>query len=199
VDLDTAIRSRRMCRSFQDQPVPPELVNRLVDLARRAPSAGHAQGWAFVVLEGPEQTDRFWSTDADPAWRAQPDHPGVLRAPVLVIPWYSRQAYLERYGQPDKAAEGLDVEAGWPAPYWLVDTAFATMLLLLGAVDAGLGALLFRLHGEPGPLRAALGVPDGWEPVGAVALGWPATGETGPSRPARPLRPLHEVLHRGGW
>ncbi len=196
MELDTAIRGRRMCRSFQDQPVPPEMVDRLVDLARRAPSAGHAQGWAFVVLEGHEQTSRFWSTDADPAWLAQPDHPGVLRAPVLVIPWYSRRAYLERYGRPDKAAAGLDVEAEWPAPYWLIDTAFATMLLLLGAVEVGLGALLFRLHGNLAHLRAALGVPDGWEPVGVVALGWPAAGD---SRPPRPLRPLDEVLHRGGW
>jgi nitroreductase len=199
VDLDAAIRGRRMCREFQDQPVPPEVVDRLVDLARRAPSAGHAQGWAFVVLEGHEQTSRFWSTDADPAWLAQPDHPGVLRAPVLVIPWYSQQAYLERYGQPDKAAAGLDVEADWPAPYWLIDTAFATMLLLLGAVDAGLGALLFRLHGQPARLRAALGVPDGWEPLGVVALGWPAAGESTPLRSPRPMRPKDEVLHRGGW
>ena len=179
--------------------MPSEVVDRLVDLARRAPSAGHAQGWAFVVLEGHEQTGRFWSTDADPAWLAQPDHPGVLRAPVLIIPWYSRPAYLERYGRPDKTTAGLAVEAEWPAPYWLIDTAFATMLLLLGAVDAGLGALLFRLHGEPARLRAALGVPDDWEPVGVVALGWPAADEPGPLRPPRRLRPLDQVLHRGGW
>jgi nitroreductase len=185
-----------MCRHFQDRPVPPEVVDALVDLARRAPSAGHTQGWAFVVLEGREQTDRFWSTDADPAWLAQPDHPGVLNAPVLVLPFCSPRAYLERYAQPDKAGAGLDHEAGWPAPYWLIDTAFATMLLLLGAVEAGLGALFFRLHGEPARLRAILGVPDGWEPIGVVALGWPAAGEHPRSR-AR--RPLDEVLHRGGW
>lgn len=198
MDLELAIRRRRMCRSFQDRPVPTEVVERLVDLARRAPSAGHTQGWAFVVLEGPEQTARFWSTDADPAWLARPDHPGVLRAPVLVIPFCSPQAYLERYARPDKASAGLDGEARWPAPYWLIDTAFATMLLLLGAADAGLGALLFRLHGDPARLRAELGVPDGWEAVGVVALGWPESGDQAPRAP-RLLRPLDEVLHRGGW
>jgi nitroreductase len=118
---------------------------------------------------------------------------------VLVIPFYSRQAYLERYGRPDKAAAGLRAEAAWPAPYWLIDTAFATMLLLLGAADIGLGALLFRLHGSPAALGAALGVPDGWEPVGAVALGWPAEDDSGSLRPPRRLRPMNEVLHRGGW
>jgi nitroreductase len=197
VDLELAIRGRRMCRSFQDRPVPTEVVDRLVDLARRAPSAGHAQGWAFVVLEGDEQTTRFWSTDADPAWLAQPDHPGVLRAPVLVIPFCSPRAYLERYARPDKAAAGLDAEAQWPAPYWLIDTAFATMLLLLGAVEEGLGALFFRTHGEPARLRAEFGVPAGWDPIGAVALGWPAPPETRVAPRAR--RPPEEVVHRGTW
>ncbi len=55
------------------------------------------------------------------------------------------------------------------------------MLLLLGAVEAGLGALFFRLHGDPARLRAVLGVPDGWEPIGVVALGWPAADERRPA------------------
>jgi nitroreductase len=122
VELDQAIRRRRMCRRFQDRTVPPEVVDRLIDRARRAPSAGDTQGWAFVVLEGPEQTQRFWSTDSDPAWLAEPDHPGLLLAPVLVIPFCSHQAYLARYSQPDKTATGLAVEDRWPAPYWLIDT-----------------------------------------------------------------------------
>ncbi len=53
MQLDEAIRRRRMCRNFSDRPVPPRVVDRLLDRARRAPSAGHTQGWAFLVLEGP--------------------------------------------------------------------------------------------------------------------------------------------------
>jgi nitroreductase len=197
VELDQAIRRRRMCRRFQDRTVPPEVVDRLIDRARRAPSAGDTQGWAFVVLEGPEQTQRFWSTDSDPAWLAEPDHPGLLLAPVLVIPFCNHQAYLARYSQPDKTATGLAVEDRWPAPYWLIDTAFATMLLLLGAVEEGLGALFFRIHGDRARLRTAFGVPDEWEPIGAVALGWPALDQ--PRPPPRSRRPRDEVVHRGGW
>jgi nitroreductase len=197
VDLDSAIRRRRMCRNFLSRPVPPEVLDRLFEGARRAPSAGRTQGWAFVVLEGHDQTSLFWSTDADPAWVAQPDHPGVLNAPVIVLPFCNRQAYLDRYAAPDKAAAGLATEEAWPAPYWLIDTAFATMLLLLGAVQEGLGALFFRLHGDANQLRRAFGVPDGWDPIGAVALGWPAH-QNRPTRP-RPLRPFGEVVHRGGW
>jgi nitroreductase len=197
VELDTAIRQRRMCRTFLRRPVAPEVVDRLFDRATRAPSAGHAQGWAFVVLEGYDSTARFWSTDADPAWMAHPDHPGVLNAPVIALPFCNRGLYLERYRAPDKAGSGLQEEAAWPAPYWLIDTAFATMLLLLAAVEEGLGALFFRLHGDPGRLRAELGVPEGWDPIGAVALGWPAPTDGRPT--ARPRRSVAEVVHRGGW
>src|ERR1700733_6966880 len=121
MELDAAIRRRRMYRSFQDRLVPPDTVDRIMASAARAPSAGHTQGWAFVVLEGPEQTGRFWSTDADPEWLGHPDHPGVVDAPVIVLPFCSRQAYLDRYSAPDKAAAGLATKEAWPAPYWLID------------------------------------------------------------------------------
>jgi nitroreductase len=199
MQLDEAIRGRRMCRHFLESPVPPEVIDRLLERAARAPSAGHTQGWGFLVLEGRAQTERFWSTDADPAWLRRPDHPGVLLAPVIVIPFCNSQAYVDRYGRSDKSASGLaGVEASaWPAPYWLIDTAFATMLLLLGAVEEGLGALFFRTHGEPAGLRAEFGVPAGWDPIGVVALGWPAPSETRAA--PRPRRPLEEVVHRGTW
>jgi nitroreductase len=199
MELDEVIRRRRMCRHFLDRPVPPDVVDRLLDRAARAPSAGHTQGWAFVVLEGPEQTARFWSTDADAAWLARPDHPGVLQAPVIIIAYCNRHAYLDRYAAPDKLSAGLAGVApgAWPAPYWFIDTAFATMLLLLGAVEEGLGALFFRTHGDPERLRTVLGVPPGWDPIGVVAIGWPAPSE-GRDR-GRPRRPRDEVVHRGGW
>ncbi len=183
-----------MVRNFSDRPVPPGLVDRLLDGATRAPSAGSAQGWAFLVMEGPEETGAFWEATSDPQWRAS--DPGVLRAPVVVVPLTSPQVYFDRYAQADKAAAGLSDPRAWTVPYWLVDTAFATMLVLLGAADAGLGALFFRLHRDPSALLGRLGVPQGWVPIGAIALGWPAPGC--PS-PGRSRRPLEEVVHRGQW
>jgi hypothetical protein len=61
-------------------------------------------------------------------------------------------------------------------PYWLVDASFMVMLLLLAAADEGLGALFFRLHRDPGPMLASLGVPSGRQVIGAVALGYEARG-----------------------
>ncbi|HEV7862984.1 MAG TPA: nitroreductase family protein, partial [Acidimicrobiia bacterium] len=60
MELREAIRRRRMVRNFEDRPVPAEALERVLDHARRSPSAGHTQGYAFLVLEGPEQVGRFW-------------------------------------------------------------------------------------------------------------------------------------------
>ncbi|MGH9077120.1 MAG: nitroreductase family protein [Acidimicrobiales bacterium] len=183
MELDEAIRRRRMCRDFSPRPLPAATVDRLVDRARRAPSAGDTQGWAWVVLEGAE-TGRFWSLTTEAEWLADPDPAGVVRAPVVVLPLVSPAAYLARYSEPDKVRArpvspkaGRDRIEGWPVPYWLVDGGMALQLLLLGAVAEGVGALLFALHRDPAELLAELGVPAGWEPLGAVALGWPAGAE----------------------
>jgi nitroreductase len=196
VELETVIARRRMYRRFLARDVPPVTVDRLIDRARRAPSAGHTQGWDWLVLEGPEQTSRFWHLDADPAWLAAPDHPALLAAPVIVIPLARRQAYLDRYAEADKDAS---TPPRWDVPYWMVDTAFATMLLLLAATDEGLGALFFALHGDARATVAAFGVPDDRQPLGAVALGWPDPADPLGRSAGRPRRSLAEQVHRGGW
>lgn len=187
-----------MVRDYQDRPVEGPVLEAILATATRAPSAGFTQGWSFVVLEGPE-TERFWRHTLPAAERPSFRWPGLLRAPVLVLPLASRQAYLDRYAEPDKAAAGLDTETAWPVPYWQVDCAFATMLLLLAAVDAGLGALFFAIFRGEDDVLADLGVPGDHRPLGAVALGHPAADDRPSASLARGRRPLSEVVHRGGW
>jgi nitroreductase len=188
-----------MCRSFQDRPVDAELLERILANAQRAPSAGFTQGWAFVVLTGRDQTGMFWDHTTDGWWRADPDWPGLLRAPVIILPLAHRQSYLDRYSEPDKAKFGLGDERKWPVPFWIVDTAFATMAMLLTAADAGLGALFFGITTGQQELLAALGVPSGYQPIGAVALGWPAADDRPSGSLRRGRRPQNEVVHRGHW
>ena len=192
MDLDEAIRRRRMHRDFSPEPVPPEVVDRLLDRARRAPSAGHTQGWSFLVLDTPSSVGSFWAAAADASWLRAPTLPGLLRAPVVVVPWYSQARYEVRYAEPDKiSSPALEV------PYWLVDSSFAVMLLLLGVVAEGLGALFFRLQpGAEERLREGFGVPSEWSAVGAVAIGQPAEGSA-PAR--RPRKAADDVVHRGHW
>jgi nitroreductase len=170
-----------------------------LDLARRAPSAGNSQGWQFVVLEGNEETARFWDLTLPPERRAGFRWPALLRAPVLVLPIADASAYVERYAEADTAATGLGSGTdAWPVPYWVVDTSFATMTLLHAVVDAGLGALFFGIFRNEAQVLAELGVPDGIRPIGVVAIGHPAPDAPGRSAD-RPRRHADEVVHRGGW
>lgn len=202
VTFDEVVARRRMYRDFSDRPVPGEVMDRVLDRARRAPSAGHTQGWSFLLLCEPADVARFWSAAADPEWLHAPSLPGLLRAPVVVVPWCSPALYAQRYSEPDKASSGLgpEVEA-WAVPYWTVDASFATMLLLLGVTAEGLGALFFGRDAAAWErVRSAFGVPAEWEPIGAVAIGWPAEGGApGGGAPRRGRRAVSEVVHRGGW
>jgi len=191
-----------MTRSFDpSRPVPAPLLDELVDLASRAPSAGKAQGWHLVVLEG-QETYRFWDITLPPERRAGFNWPGLLDAPVIALPLADSEAYVRRYGEPDKAATGLGRSAeAWPVPYWTVDTAFAVMTLLLAAEDRELGSLFFGVFQGEQELRAGLALPSHLALLGAIALGWPA--DQGPGRPGlsagRPRRTPAEIIHRGGW
>jgi nitroreductase len=198
MELTDAVRRRRMVRAYEARPVPRELVDHLVDLARRAPSAGNTQPWAFVVLEE-AQTSRLWDVSYPVDQRAGFRWRGLFDAPVVVIPLVSADSYVTRYAEPDKAGSGLgETTDAWPVPYWWVDGGMAVQTLLLAAVDAGLGALFFGLFEHERPVLDALGVPSGWRAPGAVTLGWPAPDEPGLSV-NRPRPPLDDVLHRGGW
>jgi nitroreductase len=190
-----AIRRRRMIRRFADRAVPPEVVDRILRAGVQAPSAGFAQGTEFVVLDEAGDLAGFWET-TDPWGRKRVEEAGA--PPVIVIPLANKPRYLQRYSQPDKQGLGMDVEAGWPVPYWDIDAGMAAMLILLAAVDEGLGAWFFGIFSGERELLSWLGVPDGLRPIGAIALGFPHPDEmaTGSARLFR-RRPLHEVIHRG--
>jgi nitroreductase len=188
-----------MTRAFRPDPLPEGLLDRLVDLASRAPSAGKAQGWHLVVLEG-DATSRFWDITLPSERRGTFRWQQLLDAPVIALPVADPQAYVDRYSEPDKERTGLgESAAAWPTPYWTVDTSMSVMTLLLGAEDAGLGALFFGVFRGEAELRAALGVPDHLELLGAIALGYPADGDE-PGRSAnRPRRTPDQIIHYNGW
>jgi len=187
-----------MVRAFERRSVPRDLVDRLLDLARRAPSAGNTQPWAFVLLEG-SQTARLWDVSLPPERRDEFRWSGLLNAPVVIVPLVAPASYVARYAEPDKAGTNLgESPDAWPVPYWWVDGGMAVQTLLLAAVDAGLGALFFGLFDHEAEVLEALGVPEGWRALGAVVLGWPAADEPGRSV-NRPRPDLAAVVHRGRW
>jgi nitroreductase len=200
VELGDVVRARHMVRNFDPRPVPAEVLDGVLDLAVRVPRAGNTQGLDIVVLEGP-QTARYWDVSLPSPRRAGFPWPGLLRAPVLLVPVGHPGAYVERYAEPDKAATGLGAgEGAWPVPYWYVDTAFAAMVALLAAVDAGLGACFFGQFEHEPALKRALGIPDDRTPVGTIAVGYAAAdGDRRSFSATRARRSLASVVHRGGW
>ena len=199
MEFQEVVRRRRMVRRFEPDPVPGDVLDQMLGNAVRAPSAGFSQGWAFLRLDTPADVDRFWTVtmpdpEADNDWLE-----GMRTAPALIVPLSCKDAYLDRYAQPDKGWTDRD-EARWPVPFWHMDAAMASMLILLTAVDSGYGSCFFGIPPESvAPFRTAFGVPEDHMPVGAVAIGRPATGGAPGSPTRRRRRPLHEVVHTGHW
>lgn len=198
MELGDAVRGRRMVRSFAPAAVAPEVLDRLLADALRAPTAGNSAGVAWLALEGAD-TATYWATTTTADWRAASRRwPGLSRAPVVALCLFSRAAYDERYAEEDKRRWG-EGTASWPVDYWVGDAAFAAMVLLLGAHDAGLGAcFLGNFRGEQ-PLLAALGVPAPWRLFGAVALGHPDGADPRSSSLRRQVAPRAARVHHGRW
>jgi len=187
-----------MTRRFDPAPLDPAEVHALLDLARRAPSAGYSQGVHFLALSG-EALARFWRTTGADEWFAEVQG-GVLQAPVVVLPLADPVAYTSRYSEGDKAGHGLEIAANWEVPFWLTDAAMATQNLLLLAQDRGLGALYFGIFRNARAALDELGVPSHVLQVGAVALGHRAADDA-PSGSARtrPRRDSIDVIHHDTW
>jgi nitroreductase len=199
MEFRDAVLRRRMVRSYDpSRPVPRATVDSLLGLAVHAPSAGFSQGWRFLVLDSAATRDAFWDVttpaDATPdAWLV-----GMRTAPVLVVAFSDKDAYLDRYAEPDKGWTDRD-EGRWPVPYWHIDTGMASLLVLLGAVDAGLAACFFGISREHWDgVRAAFHVPPGLTPIGAISLGHHAADRPSPSL-RRGRRPLSDVVAYGSF
>jgi nitroreductase len=150
------------------------------------------------VLERPEEVARYWAATTDDG--REPDRwlRGMRRAPVLIVAFSHKEAYLDRYAEPDKGWTDRD-ERRWPVPFWHIDTAMAVMLMLLTAQDAGLGACFFGVPAEAtDALRSAFGVPADRTPIGVVSVGHRAEDLVQGSA-ARGRRPQADVVHRGSW
>ncbi len=188
-----------MVRAFTPDPVDRAVLDGLIDLARRAPSAGNTSACRFLVLDRPDAVARYWDATLPPARRETFRWPGLVAAPALIVVAVRPGAYVERYAEPDKAATGLGAgEDRWAVPYWWVDAGAAIEHLLLGAVDAGLGACLFGPFEHEPAVAEAFGVAAGWRLVATLALGTPAPDSPGRSA-ARARASLDEVIHRNRW
>jgi len=197
MEFQDVVRKRKMVRSFEDRPIPRDVVDRILANAQRAPSAGFSQGWAFLALEGPEQTARYWDALWPPERRAQFGWNDMFKAPLLVVCLSDKMSYLRRYAESDKGWIDMD-EKRWPVPYWDIDTGMAALLVLMTAVDAGLGALFFGVP-DQAKFRATFGVPDELTAIGTIAIGYAKAVDRPSPSLKRGHRPAEQVIHKGHW
>ena len=193
------LRHRKMVRSYTDEPVEREAVERIVARGRKAPSGGFSQAVRMVVVTD-EETRRGIAELADEGYYVERGlEPWISRAPVHVVVAMREDDYHDRYRRPDKLQDdGSEVE--WRVPWWWVDAGKSIMLLLLSAVDEGLGAGLFGLVGDANDgLRELLGMPLDLEIVGVVTIGHAAPVQPQGSRGKFPWKPLEEVVRWESW
>ena len=187
MEFARVIRKRRMIRAFKPDSVPRRSLDRILQLAQHYPSAGFSQGVAFVVVTDREKRSRLQKLN-----RLRGD------APVLIVPCMSEKIYHDRYREPDKIqADGTEIE--WPVPYWVFDVGCASLIILLTAVNEGLVAY-FAGAFTPDILREELGIPDHFQPVGVISIGYPDYDADTPSPSLkRGRRPFGEAVHFEKW
>lgn len=199
MDFSEVVRKRRMVRHFTAEPVDMAAVARIVDMARRAPSAGYTQGQALVVVTDPATRAEIARLCSEDEYIAAGFSPWLSEAPVLVVPCVSEANYHRRYQEPDKLDEAGN-ETEWPVPYWFMDIGCTVMALLLAVVNEGLAAgfagaetTARRLE-----LQRLLGIPDEYTVVGAIPIGHGASDKPSPSLKRR-RKPSEDFAHYETW
>jgi nitroreductase len=196
MQFQDVVRKRRMVRHFTAEPVPDEVVERLVEAAQHAPSAGLSQGISFVAVTDGAIRKQVAALADEEVYVRGGMHPFISEAPVQMVICASEQVYKERYREPDKKAPGEE-EMEWPVPYWHTDAGCALMLILLAAVDEGLAGAFVGIWRQR-ELQDLLGIPSHFEPIGIALIGHPAPDVPSPSL-KRGRRPLADVLHKERW
>jgi nitroreductase len=169
MDISEAIIQRRSIRQFTEQDIPEETVERLINAARWAPSAGNIQPWDFVIVKKAETKTRLAN--------AALDQQSIEQAPIVIVVCANEVLSAQRYGDRGKAL------------FCLQDTAAAIQNILLFAYSIGLGTCWIGAFTEE-QVREIIKVPEGSRPIAIVAVGHP--GET--PQPRR-RKPTSEITH----
>lgn len=196
MEFREVLAKRRMIRNYSPAPLAAELVDEVAAAALRAPSAGNSQAIAVVVVTSPEKRTEIARIADEESYVEAGFDPWISRAPAHLVLAVSEQIYRDRYSEPDKLGpEGREIE--WPVPYWWVDAGAALMAVLLAAVDRELGAGFLGVHSLP-DLARIVGLPDHFQPIGVVTLGYPAPDRRSTSL-NRPSRGPEEAIQHEEW
>jgi nitroreductase len=198
VEFRELLKRRRMVRNYESEPIPREILERIVATVRRAPSGGFSQGQRLLVVDDPVLLEQIAALNADVPEGVEPWF-GSAPAQIFVM---TREAdYHERYQREDKLQDGEEIE--WPVPFWHVDAGAALMLVLLAAIDEGLGAAVYGIFpADADKLRDLLAIPPDFALVAGVTLGRPLPDPEWSklsSRSTQRRRTLDELVSWNTW
>ena len=176
MEFHDVVMKRRAVRRFEEGGVDREVIESIARLAQRTPSAGFSQGQRLVVVTDPVRRREVARICHEDAYEGM--GPWVSECAAQFIPCVSEAIYHRRYQEPDKTREDGG-EIDWPVPYWWVDIGATMQNIMLAAVDEGLGCGFIGPEIEP--LRAYLGIPDEFVPVGVMPVGRPVPDIRSPS------------------
>ena len=197
IGLFEAIYSQRAIRHFKPDPVPDELVHKLIEAATKAPSGANQQQWKFVVIRDAEMKRRvgeYYRRGWEAVYGSEASRPSTIQphvrasaaylaehmhdAPVLIM------ATIEHDGGPSSMGRGSSI---YPA----------VQNLLLAAIGLGLGSVITSLHKlHEREVKELLGIPENVETAALLPIGYPAEGSRyGPTRRS----PVEQVTYRERW
>jgi nitroreductase len=169
MELSEAIKGRRSIRAFKKQNVPEETVEKLIEAASWAPSAGNIQPWEFVIVRKPAVKKKLAQAALNQAF--------VEEAPVVIVVCANETRSSMGYG-----LRGSTL-------YCIQDTAAALQNVLLTVHSLGLGACWIGAFNE-GEAREAVNAPEGIRPVAIIPIGY-----ANEAPPQRSRRPFTQIMH----
>jgi nitroreductase len=193
MNVAEAIRKRRAVRTYTDQPVPDEVLDRVLRLALRAPTGSGAQAWSMIVVRDPERirqiadlviagAGRYFSimrprkegvSDEEHAQWGR-DYSEQILSTYRIAPVWLIGLLVPRDNYPAQMTEGGHIDD-------LISVAFAFENLMLAARAEGLGTVpttAFQRF-EKDRLREILGIPADVDPAIISPLGYPAAWPEG--------------------
>ena len=171
MNVTESIHSRRSIRKFKDTPVPRELLFRLADAGRLAPSASNLQAWKFLFI-----------TEPDLVSKADLFSPGLNGKPPVILVICSDMEYALKHGSRNSEIYGC-----------MMDASMAAENIMLEALEAGLGTCAIKSYNDAA-IRKLLRIPETYRIEMLMSIGYP---EGEPRIPRR--KPLEEVILFNQW
>lgn len=169
MDVWGAIRSKRAVRNFTDEPLPDEVVVRILNAGRRSQSSKNSQPWHFIAIRDRDTLQKL-STMGD--WMGHVA--GAALCVAIALPTQNERSIWQYF------------DAGQSASY-----------MQLAAQELGVGSCLGTVY-QPDAVRALLGLPNDVEVRLVISFGYPQPAEPRPPKPGG-RRPLEDIVHWDRW